>query len=130
MDTIANMLVAIKNAGNAKKQNLTVPFSNLNAAIAKALFDQGYIASYEKRERKVGGNLLLIGLKYTEAGSHRIHDVSRVSKPSRRVYAGVGDLSMVRQGHGHRFLSTPKGILSNVDAARQHVGGEVLFEIW
>jgi small subunit ribosomal protein S8 len=130
MDILQYMLISLKNAGNAGKPSIIVPHSAFKAAVAKALFENGYIASYEKRPRQKGGDVLLLGVKYKESGSPKISNVQRISKLSRRVYAGVKELRPVRQGHGHVFLSTPKGILSNVEAARQHVGGEMLFEIW
>ena len=130
MDVLANMLVALKNAGKAKKPLVTVPFSQFKVSVAKALLENGYITSYEKRDRKVGGDVLLLTVKYAQSGSSIINDIKRISKPSRRMYVGTKQLGPVRQGSGHIFLSTPKGVLSNVEAARQHVGGEVLFEIW
>lgn len=130
MDILQNMLISLKNAGNAGKPTVLIPHSAFKAAVAKALFDNGYIASYEKRSRQTGGDVLMLGVKYKETGKPKINDIARISKLSRRVYAGVKELRPVRQGHGHIFLSTPKGILSNVEAARQHVGGEMLFEIW
>ncbi len=130
MYPLANMLVSLKNAGNAKKEKLELPYSQFKCAVAKALLEAGYITSYEKRERKVGGAVLVLVVKYTQNGSARISDVKCISKPSCRIYRGAKELGPVRQGYGHRFLSTPKGILSHVEAIAQHVGGEVLFEIW
>lgn len=128
MDRISNLIIAIKNAGNAGKETTTLPFSKLQAAIAKVLFDAGYIASYSKKTSK-GHDVLEIGIAYTNSGP-KVHDVKRISKPSRRLYVGSGDIRPVRNGYGILVLSTPKGILTGDQAKKEHVGGETLFEIW
>ncbi len=128
MDRISNLIIAIKNAGNAGKETTTVPFSKLQAGIAKTLFDAGYIASYSKKTAK-GHDVLEVGIAYTNSGP-KVHDVQRISKPSRRMYAGVQDIRPVKNGYGILVLSTPKGILTGDQAKKEQVGGEVLFAIW
>ncbi len=128
MDRISNLLIALKNGGNAGKATTTVPFSKLQAAIAKTLFDAGYVASYKKSAHK-GHDVLEVGIAYV-ADRPRIQDVKRISKPSRRLYAGAHDIYSVKHGHGILVLSTPKGILTGDQAKSEHVGGEMLFEIW
>lgn len=128
MDKIANMLISLKNGGNAGKQTVMVPFSNFTGEIAKALFEAGYVASYAKKSR-AKGDVLELGVAYTDT-QPRIHDVKRVSKSSRRVYLGVDDITSVKHGRGLLVLSTPKGILTGEQARKEHVGGEALFEIW
>lgn len=128
MDHISNMLITLKNGGNAGKTTVTVPFSKLKGEIAKTLFNAGYVASYAKKSRKKG-DVLELGVVYNDAGP-RIHDVKRVSKSSRRVYCGVADVMPVKHGRGLVVLSTPKGIKTGDEARKEHVGGEVLFEIW
>lgn len=128
MDTTANMLISLKNGGNAGKTTVIVPFSKLSAAIAKTLFNAGYIASYAKKTR-AKGDVLELGVSYVDTAP-RIHDVKRISKSSRRVYFGVSDVKLVKNGRGLLVLSTPKGILTGDEARKEHVGGEALFEIW
>lgn len=128
MDSVSNMLITLKNGGNANKEVVYVPFSKFTAAIASTLFNHGYISSHTKKKRK-NGDVIEIGIRYID-GKPRINDVKRVSKLSRRMYQGVKDIRPVRQGHGSVVLSTPKGILLGKEAKKEQVGGEVLFEIW
>ena len=128
MDKIADMLVAIKNAGNAKKETLLLPYSNYRANIARALFQAGYVKSYSRKKMKKGDKLE-IDLLYKKDASPKITYVKRISKPSRRLYMGVKDIYPVKQGFGKLFLSTPKGILTGEEARKEMVGGEILFEI-
>ncbi len=129
MDKISNLLISLKNGGNAGKEVATLPYSKNLAAIAKTLFDAGYIVSYKKITRK-NHDALELGIAYTNNGTPRIHDVKRISKPSRRLYAGVHEIRPIKHGHGILVLSTPKGILTGEQAKSEHVGGETLFEIW
>lgn len=128
MDKIADMLIAIKNAGNAGKETLSVPYSNYKADIARALFGEGYIKSYSQKKMKKGDRLE-IDVMYKKDGSPRITQVKRISKPSRRLYTGVKGIYSVKQGFGALFLSTPKGIMTGEKAQKEMVGGEMLFEI-
>ncbi len=128
MDTVSNMLISLKNGGNAGKTTVIVPFSKLSAAIAKTLFNTGYVASYAKKSR-AKGDVLELGVSYVDTVP-RIHDIKRISKSSRRVYFGVHDVKLVKNGRGLLVLSTPKGILTGDEARKEHVGGEALFEIW
>ena len=127
MDPIANMLVAIKNAGSVKKASIVVPHSKMKEAIAALLKEEGYIKTY-----KVDGDTkktLEIVLEY-KGNAPRVTDVKRVSKSSKRVYTGVKDIAPVKYGHGLCVLSTPKGIMTDKLARKEMVGGEVLFNIW
>mgnify|MGYP003431535126 CR=1 FL=1 len=127
MDQIANMLIAIKNGGLVKKSSVIIPSSKMKVAILELLKNEGYIKTY-----KVQGDTkptIEIVLEYVK-GSPRINGVTRVSKQSKRVYAGVSDITSFKYGHGMRVLSTPKGILSDKLARKEQVGGEVLFTIW
>jgi small subunit ribosomal protein S8 len=130
MDVISNFLIAIKNAGNAGKEFTELPYSAFKHSIAKALLDTGYITSFEKKNRDNTGHRIIIGIKYTSDNSPRITQIKRVSKSSRRLYAGVKGLYEVKHGRGHLFVSTPKGIFTAAQAKAQQVGGELLFEIW
>jgi len=128
MDKIADMLVAIKNAGNVGKETVQVPYSRLRSDIARALFQSGYIKSYTKKGA-TKGDVLEIDLLYKKNGEPRIHHIKRVSKPSRRLYIKAKDIYPVKNGFGDVFISTPKGILSGKEAKKEMVGGEILFEI-
>jgi small subunit ribosomal protein S8 len=127
MDQIANMLISIKNGGLVKKATVTLPASKMKAAILELLKNEGYIKTY-----KVEGDskpTIEVVLAYTK-DTPRIHGVTRVSKQSKRVYTGVKDITSFKYGHGMTVLSTPKGILSDKQARKELVGGEILFTIW
>jgi small subunit ribosomal protein S8 len=130
MDTISNMIITIKNGAAVKKAVVTIPYSKFKVAIAKSLLDAGYISGYEKKDRKKGGSLLDITLAYKDSGKSAVTDVERLSKLSRRLYVGVKEIPTVRQGYGHVFISTPKGVLTGSKAKEEMVGGELLFKIW
>ncbi len=129
MDTLANMLVSMKNGSAVAKETVVVPFSNIKYAIAQCLQHNGFIVQASKKTEKKNMPVLEITLAYTTDGA-KIHDVKRISKPSRRVYMGVRDMRPVKNGHGIIVLSTPKGIMSDKDAKKEQVGGEALFMIW
>jgi len=119
----------MKNGAMVSKDTVVVPFSKLKYAIAQCLKDNGYIAEVSKKTEKKNVPVLEIALAYN-GGVSRIHDVKRMSKPSRRTYLGVHDIHGVKNGHGMVVLSTPKGILSDKQARKEQVGGEALFMIW
>lgn len=127
-DPIADMLISIKNAGNAGKALAVVPFSNLKEEIAKVLFAHGFIVSYAKKGKKVQKTLEL-GIAY-EGKTPRVADVSRMSKPSRRFYMKATEIKPIKNGYGLMVLSTPKGIMTGDEAKKAQVGGEALFKIW
>lgn len=129
MDTIADMLIRIKNAGNAKKEAVSFEYSKLKFAIAQVLERNGYIADVQKRGRK---NYKGIDVKilYGADGSPKVSGVKRVSKLSRRAYRGYREIYPVRNGLGIAVYSTPKGILTNKETRKEKTGGEILFEIW
>lgn len=128
MDQLSNLLIGLKNGGNAGKESTTLPYAKFTASVAKALFDAGYVSSYSKKSKK-GHDVLEVGIAYVNE-KPRIHDVKRISKPSRRLYAGVHEIRPVKNGHGILVLSTPKGILTGDQAKSENAGGEMLFEIW
>ena len=128
MDPIANMIIMMKNASTARKESVSFPYSNVKNAIAECLKKEGYIKDFSKKTKK-GLPLLEIELLFTEKGP-KINEVERVSKLSKRVYLGIKDIHSVRKGTGLLVLSTPKGILSGLEAKKGQVGGEALFKIW
>lgn len=128
MDQISDMIIRIKNAGNAGQSFASMPFSKMKEQIATVLFQQGYISSYSKKGKKVV-KVLEIGIAYN-GKTPRITDVARMSKPSCRFYMKVSDIKPVRNNQGLLILSTPKGIMAGNDARKAEVGGEALFKIW
>lgn len=123
-DPISAMLIMIKNASNAGKKSVTVPYSKVKDAIAKCLLAEGYVSSVEKGATAKGFSTLVIGIAYDAEKKPKVRTVKRVSKPSRRMYTGFKKLY---PGNGIMVLSTPKGIMTSREAKKQVVGGEVLF---
>jgi len=128
MDPIADMLVQIKNAGEAKKQMVVIPYSNFKFTIAQTLLREGYVAGVSRKGK--GTKRTIEVLVAYEAGASRIKGIKRISKVSRRMYTGMRNIKLVRQGHGDIVLSTPKGVLTGKEARKAKVGGEALFSIW
>ena len=128
-DPISDMLIQIKNATMVKKPSVSIPFSNVKMEIAKVLLKEGYLKSAVKKGKKIK-KVLACDLVYGDGNESKIHDVTRISKLSCRVYIGVKELRPVRQGTGLMVLSTPKGIMTSQEAKEANVGGEVLFKIW
>lgn len=119
----------MKNGALVSKESVVVPYSKLKYAIAQCLKEHGYISEVSKKTEKKNIPVLEISLAY-DGVNPKIHDVKRMSKPSRRTYLGVHDIRAVKNGHGMVVLSTPKGILSDKQARKEAVGGEALFMIW
>ncbi len=128
MDTIANMLIGLKNASLVKKASVTVPHSKMKLAILNVLKNEGYVKAVNVTgdEKKP---VIEVALSYN-GDAPKIVGVTRISKPSKRVYKGVKEIKPVRYGHGIAVLSTPKGILTQKEARKEQVGGEVLFTMW
>ncbi len=128
IDSIADLIVRIKNAGLAYKQTVVISYSKMKLAIAELLKREGFVKEVEKKGKKIT-KFIEITLAY-ESGKPKIQDIVRISKFSRRIYQGVKDIKSVRQGFGRLVLTTPKGILTDKEARAQKVGGESLFKIW
>lgn len=127
-DPISDMLTRIRHASQTRKAEVLVPYSNLKFEIAKVLKHADYIEGVEKVEEGKFANLQ-ISLKYVE-NEPAISHLQRVSRPGLRVYAKHTELPRILDGFGLAILSTPKGIMTNKQAAREGLGGEVLCEIW
>ncbi|MFA6601744.1 MAG: 30S ribosomal protein S8 [Candidatus Paceibacterota bacterium] len=127
-DPISDLIIRLKNGSLAKKPSVIVTYSRFAENVAHALKKAGYLTSIEKKG-KLFDRELELGLVYFESGA-RIRGVERVSKPSRRIYVKSGDIRMYRSGFGNTFLSTPQGIMTDIEAKKNNVGGEVLFKIW
>ena len=127
-DPLGDMLTRIRNAQLRGRNTVTTPASKLRARVLDVLIEEGFIRAYGEVE-KDGKAELEIQLKYFE-GAPVISEIKRVSKPGRRVYSSIKDLSLVRNGLGVSILSTPKGVMSDAAARAQNVGGEVLCEVY
>ena len=127
-DPIADMLTRIRNANDAKHESVNVPASKLKLAIAKILFEEGYIKAYQFIEDGNQG-VIKITLKYI--GKEKvITGLRRVSKPGLRMYVGAEELPKVLRGLGIAIVSTSKGVMTDKQARKEHVGGEVLAFVW
>lgn len=132
-DPIADMLTRISNALARRAPEVSLPSSKLKEEIARVLQEEGYIAGYEV-ERTGGYPILRIKLKYLREGTRAwrpaIRGLKRISRPSRRVYVGVRELPRPYQGLGIAIVSTPQGVMTDREARRRRLGGEVLCEVW
>ena len=128
-DPIADMLTRIRNSQMRGKSTVMTPASKLRAWVLDVLADEGYIRGYEKTTGADGHPAIEISLKYFD-GEPVIRELKRVSKPGRRVYMGVNDIPVVRQGLGVSIVSTPKGVMSDQAARAANVGGEVLCTVF
>ncbi len=128
-DPIADLLTRIRNALLIERPFVDVPASKLKEGIVQALQREGYIWDYEVVEQ-APQNVLRVNLKYSPTGERVIQHIRRVSTPGRRLYSTVKDTPNVLQGMGISILSTNKGVLSNREARRENVGGELLCEVW
>lgn len=128
-DSVADMLTRIRNANSAKHDTVEVPASNMKKAIAQILVDEGYIKDYSVKEDGKQG-VITITLKYGPNKSQVITGLRRVSKPGLRIYTSYEDMPQVMKGLGIAILSTPKGVMTDKEARKAHVGGEVLAFVW
>lgn len=128
-DPIADMLTRIRNANDAKHESVNIPASKLKLAIAKILMDEGYIKSYQFIPQEGNQGVIKITLKYL--GKEKvITGLRRVSKPGLRMYVGADELPKVLRGLGIAIVSTSKGVMTDKQARKEHVGGEVLAFVW
>ena len=128
-DTIADMLTRIRNANSAKHPTVDVPASNMKKQIAQILVDECYIKSFRVIDDDKQG-VIRITLKYTENKSQVITGLRRVSKPGLRIYSNSKDMPKVMKGLGIAIVSTSKGIMTDREARKNNVGGEVLAFVW
>ena len=129
-DPIADMLTRIRNANAAKHDTVDVPSSKMKLAIANILVDEGYIAKYELADEGAF-QTIRITLKYgADKNEKVISGLKRISKPGLRVYAGAEELPKVLGGLGIAIISTNKGVMTDKEARKQNVGGEVLAYVW
>lgn len=127
-DTISNTIISLKNAQKAKHATVTFSYSKMTLSILEAIKKHGFVSQVEKTGKDLKKKII-VTLKY-EDGVPAITDVKRISKQSQRMYVGYKDIKPVRNGYGIVVLSTPAGILSDKEAIKSKIGGEILFTMW
>ncbi|MFH1036885.1 MAG: 30S ribosomal protein S8 [Patescibacteria group bacterium] len=128
MDKISEMLTSIRNAQAVLKPAISVPYSDLKYEIAKILEKEGFVEKIEKKGKKVK-KTFEINLKYKD-GYPAISGLKKVSKPGQRIYVNYKEIKLVMGGFGFSVISTSKGVLTNKEARKQKVGGELICEVW
>jgi small subunit ribosomal protein S8 len=129
IDVIGDFLTIIRNALMVSNRTAKMPFSKMRAGIAKVLHDEGYIKGFEELTDDNGKTWLSINLKYVD-GEAVIHEIKRISTPGRRSYENLRTMKTVKGGLGISILSTSAGIITDREAKRLSVGGEVLCSVW
>jgi small subunit ribosomal protein S8 len=127
-DPISDMLTRIRNALAAGKQDLVMPYSKFKHNLAKVLHEEGFISGVNELPGRV--KMLQINLKYTPSGSPVITGIKRVSKPGQRIYMPVEKIPRTNNGYGITVISTSKGLLTDKQARKDRVGGEIVCQIW
>ena len=128
-DPLGDMLTRIRNAQRARHATCVAPASKLRVNVLDVLQREGYIRGYKSEEIRKGVTQLRIELKYME-GEPVIREIQRVSRPGRRVYSKIKELPRICAGLGISILSTPRGVLSDIEARAAHVGGEILCRVF
>ena len=128
-DPLADMLTRIRNANQALHPETRRPSSQLQEEVARILSEEGFIDSFAVADARVGKELT-VRLRYGDDRNRVLHSIDRVSKPGRRVYKGATDIARVRGGIGVAIVSTSDGVMTDREARRRKVGGEILCEVW
>ena len=128
VDPISQIIINIKNANVAGKATITLPYSKLKESVLEVLKKEGFIKDFSKKGKKII-KTIEVEMAYID-GKSRIEGVQQISKNSRRSYAKAKEIKPVMNGYGALILTTPKGILTDREARKEKVGGEVLFKIW
>ena len=129
-DSIADMLTRIRNAQTARHESVLVETSIMKKSIAQILLDEGYIAAFDEVDNGKTNKDLVITLKYVNKNQKVITGLKRISKPGRRIYAGCEELPKVLGGLGIVIVSTSKGVMTDKEARKLGIGGEVLAYVW
>ena len=130
-DPIADMLARIRNASTAMHDEVYIPASKIKENIAKILLNEGYVDGMEVTTKEDGGHpMIKLVLRYSDERERAISGIRRISKPGRRVYRGAQDLPRVLGGLGVAIISTSQGVMTDKEARRAKVGGEVLAYVW
>ena len=128
-DTIADLLTRIRNASSAKHDSVDIPASNMKKAIVQILVDEGYVKNYTVIEDGKQG-IIKVNLKYGENKVSAINGLRRVSKPGLRIYSNAEEMPRVMKGLGIAIVSTSRGVMTDRQARKENIGGEVLTFIW
>jgi small subunit ribosomal protein S8 len=128
-DPIADMLTRIRNANTALHPETTMPASKLKEEIARILSEEGFIDGYKTQDGTVGSELV-VTLRYDENRKRVLQGIQRISTPGHRVYKGSKDIDRIRGGIGISILSTSTGVMTDREARRRNVGGELLCKVW
>lgn len=129
-DPVADMLTRVRNALRIERRDVSMPSSRLKVGVASVLKREGFVEDYAVEKADAAQPSLTITLRYGPEGEKVINQIKRISKPGRRVYCAAKELPRVLNGLGIAVVSTPRGVLSDREARKEHVGGEVLCTIW
>ena len=130
MDPIADMICSINNAqAVGKKQVIFYPYSDFKYAFLELLRNEGFIDNVEKKGR-LSKRKIVVDLKYTEDGKPKITKIRKISKQGQRIYSTYKELKPVKSGYGISILTTSKGLLTNKEARKNKIGGEIICEVW
>lgn len=130
MDPIADMIASINNAiAIGKKQISVYPYSDFKYNILELLKKEGLVGDIDRKGR-LSGRKITIDLKYDESGNSKINKIRKISKQGQRIYSTYNELKPVKSGHGIAIVSTSKGLMTNKEARKQKIGGEVICEIF
>ena len=128
-DPIGDMIVRIKNAQMRSHKSVQLPSSNFKAKIAEVLKTEGYIIDYSIDNAEKNKNSLKINLKYN-SGNPVINTIERISKPGRRIFSSAESLPKINNGLGIAIVSTSKGVMTDIDARKQKIGGEIICKVF
>lgn len=128
-DPIADLLTRIRNGAHARKEQVDVPWSTIKAHLVEVLTSEGFLKEHSIIEQN-SQRVLRVWLKYDQRNNPVISGLKRVSKPSLRVYVGAQEIPAVRRGLGVNIISTPAGILTDREARKRNLGGEILCSVW
>jgi len=128
-DPIGDMIARIKNAQTRNHKKIELPSSNFKVKIADVLKNEGFIIDYKVNKKETNKADLMINLKYN-SGSPVISTIERVSKPGRRIFSSAQSLPKINNGLGIAIISTPKGVMTDIDARKQKLGGEIICKVF
>ena len=128
-DPIGDMIARIKNAQVRNHKKLELPSSNFKVKIADVLKNEGFIVDYKVNKKESNKSDLMINLKYN-SGSPVINTIERISKPGRRIFSSAQSLPKINNGLGIAIISTPKGVMTDIDARKQKLGGEIICKVF
>ena len=129
-DVISDMLTRIRNGQMRKLVSVKVPYSKFRERVLKVILDEGFVKSYKKKNIRKGIDEMVVELKYMNDGKPVIHDIKKVSKPGCRLYTSIAELGVFYNKLGVTILSTSKGVISDKEARKEGVGGEIICQIF